>query len=122
MIAALKIMLKRCSGFSVQVKGPPHTDAFLMRCIAIRHDAFMHIRGSHRIDNIKRTSLPNTTPRHIKSILRNDVKVDCWKHPLYGNSFGQKYTLRRHIGYNACGHPREDTNHYILRCPLHNNQ
>ena len=23
---------------------PPHTDAFLMRCVAIRHDASTHIR------------------------------------------------------------------------------
>ena len=24
--------------------GPPHTDAFFMRCVAIRHDASMHVR------------------------------------------------------------------------------
>ena len=24
---------------------PPHTDALFMRCVAIRHDASMHIRG-----------------------------------------------------------------------------
>ena len=32
------------------VLGPPHTDAFFMRCVAIRHDASMHIRGrrTHR--------------------------------------------------------------------------
>ena len=29
----------------VEALPPPHTDAFFMRCVATRHDAFMHIRG-----------------------------------------------------------------------------
>ena len=30
---------------SSSVLPPPHTDAFFMRCVAIRHDASLHIRG-----------------------------------------------------------------------------
>ena len=29
----------------VQTLPPPYTDAFFMRCVAIRHNASMHIRG-----------------------------------------------------------------------------
>ena len=31
---------------------PPHTDASFMRCVAIRHDASMHLRGRIVTDSI----------------------------------------------------------------------